>query len=687
MIFPDSYFEDEVREGFFITSMMKRCWASQLQILEDIDSLCKKYGIKYYGDCGTLIGAVRHGGYIPWDDDLDICLLREDYEKLLEHAHELPKNYSVLNWRLKDDWTDAFSRIVNTEHICFDKDFMDYYHGCPYAMGIDIFVLDYMYEDSEKEEERRSRAEMLMQIAHNIQDLGKINKELRKCISDAEKLCGIKIDRHKSVVKQLYAHAEKAITEVKRKDATKVCFMAAWIEYHSCFWDKKYCDQFMRVPFECTTIPIPVAYDVILKAHYGDYMKTNRSGGAHEYPCYAKQERILIDKSGFKAWNYHWNKDELTFSERIRNEAKIEKETLKLKIQKIENMIAAQPEVYGGLQSQVDQLKSSFKHLLSEEKKDYEEVVFLTLGPRYWKNYSYFWNKEIEKSDTHVYVIPISYFDTLITGTVYQTHYETEGYEIPVTSIDEYDISKRHPDRIYVQCPYDDMNPAMNVHSAFYSKELLKYTNELIYVPMFDIKEFDSNDAKSAFGLRYMATMPVLFHCDKIYLPTERLKEEYVKSLVDFSKGDTDEDYWNKKIFVEDFMKEEPYQQSNNKKTILYYTDVAPIALYGKKSLDKIRSSLVLLKNASDRLNVIWLISGNMKDVLDSPECHDGRKLYSQFQNIVHDFKKEKWGYYTDTANDINFEYIDAYAGNPSPYAHILSYNKKPVMILKDFDD
>ena len=89
MEFPESYFEDEVREGFFIPSMMKRCWAAQLQVLEDVDKLCEKYNIKYYGDCGTLIGAVRHGGYIPWDDDMDIAMLREDYECFLEHAHEL----------------------------------------------------------------------------------------------------------------------------------------------------------------------------------------------------------------------------------------------------------------------------------------------------------------------------------------------------------------------------------------------------------------------------------------------------------------------------------------------------------------------------------------------------------------------------------------------------------------------
>ena len=153
MTFPDSYFEDEVREGFFVTSMMKRCWAAQLQVLEDVDALCQKYNIKYYGDCGTLIGAVRHGGFIPWDDDLDICMLREDYELFLKHMHELPEYYSILNWRETDDWIEAYARIINTDRIRFDDEFMEYFHGFPYSAGLDIFVLDYMYEDPDLEEE------------------------------------------------------------------------------------------------------------------------------------------------------------------------------------------------------------------------------------------------------------------------------------------------------------------------------------------------------------------------------------------------------------------------------------------------------------------------------------------------------------------------------------------------------
>ena len=114
---------------------------------------------------------------------------------------------------------------------------------------------------------------------------------------------------------------------------------------------------------------------------------------------------------------------------------------------------------------------------------------------------------------------------------------------------------------------------------------------------------------------------------------------------------------------------------------------MAPVAIYGNKSLEKIRSSLKLLKESSDRLNIIWLVSSNMKEVLNSPACHGGSKLYARFINIVQAFKKEGWGSFSDNTSSINLDEIDAYVGNTSIYAHKLCFNKKPVMILKDFDD
>ena len=69
---PDNFLEGEIRNSFYVESMMKKVWAAQLEVLHEIDRICKKHNITYFADWGTLLGAVRHKGFIPWDDDMDI---------------------------------------------------------------------------------------------------------------------------------------------------------------------------------------------------------------------------------------------------------------------------------------------------------------------------------------------------------------------------------------------------------------------------------------------------------------------------------------------------------------------------------------------------------------------------------------------------------------------------------------
>lgn len=82
------FFNEEVREGFCISAEMKKVWAVEMKVLSFVISVCKKYDIPYFADYGTLLGAVRHKGFIPWDDDIDICLKRSDYMRLMKHLRK-----------------------------------------------------------------------------------------------------------------------------------------------------------------------------------------------------------------------------------------------------------------------------------------------------------------------------------------------------------------------------------------------------------------------------------------------------------------------------------------------------------------------------------------------------------------------------------------------------------------------
>ena len=89
MQFTQDFFKPEIREEFEIPAMMKRAWAAQMEVLQVVADICEENGLQYFADGGTLLGAVRHQGFIPWDDDIDICLKRV-YQNHWFHAIFMP---------------------------------------------------------------------------------------------------------------------------------------------------------------------------------------------------------------------------------------------------------------------------------------------------------------------------------------------------------------------------------------------------------------------------------------------------------------------------------------------------------------------------------------------------------------------------------------------------------------------
>ena len=80
---PEGFLEPEERCGYQVTTKLKKIWAVELDLLDQFQKVCAKHNIKYQVFAGTLLGAVRHKGFIPWDDDIDVCMPREDYDKIL----------------------------------------------------------------------------------------------------------------------------------------------------------------------------------------------------------------------------------------------------------------------------------------------------------------------------------------------------------------------------------------------------------------------------------------------------------------------------------------------------------------------------------------------------------------------------------------------------------------------------
>lgn len=96
-------------------SKLRKLQLAELDILHIFIDICNKHNLRYYLIGGTMLGAIRHKGFIPWDDDTDVGMPRPDYEKLIEIVYdELPDGYDFLNYKTKPNYRRYFSRIVNT---------------------------------------------------------------------------------------------------------------------------------------------------------------------------------------------------------------------------------------------------------------------------------------------------------------------------------------------------------------------------------------------------------------------------------------------------------------------------------------------------------------------------------------------------------------------------------------------
>lgn len=110
----------------------------QLGILRKVDELCKAHHLKYFMSDGTLLGAVRHKGYIPWDDDLDIWMPRKDYEKLEQIMNHEDSCYKVVNHKNTKGYIYAFGKAVDTRTILKENIEVN----CPMGIYVDIFPYD-----------------------------------------------------------------------------------------------------------------------------------------------------------------------------------------------------------------------------------------------------------------------------------------------------------------------------------------------------------------------------------------------------------------------------------------------------------------------------------------------------------------------------------------------------------------
>lgn len=300
MIFPDSFFEKEIRDDFEVPELMKRAWSAAVEVLEVVSDICKKHDIKWFADWGTLLGTIRHKGFIPWDDDIDICMLREDYDRFIQAAStELPEGFVIAGMyaddkRLQDAAQVQQLRIIADENYWNLPKYMNRFHGFPcFRIGIDIFPIDYINRDKKIADAIYEKYYYLMKVLTHWDSYEK-NNTLEAEIAKIEEMFDIELTRDDSLRNTVWRLSDILVASTDREDADYATnFFFDCIYEGKMVFDKHDYDTVKMLPFESFEMPVPNGYDDILSAEFGDYMTPVRSYDTHDYPFYRNQAKEL----------------------------------------------------------------------------------------------------------------------------------------------------------------------------------------------------------------------------------------------------------------------------------------------------------------------------------------------------------------------------------------------------------
>lgn len=299
------FFEAETRDGFYIEPLMKNAWAAQLELLDYVGKVCQENGIRYFVDWGSLLGAVRHKGYVTWDDDIDIGMLREDYRRFCEVIYDY-NDIKLCNEYSSPEWGEHAARITTQTEMTIQRSDIKAHRGFAFPVGLDVFVVDYVPDD---ENLRKEQKYTLNQIAaanitrkwlaeHEFSDDEYANHFMQYCylIEWIEDNCGMKFSQKYPTNQELLILIDEVIGMYGPDDCNMVTQGDCYLSRENYLISAEAYAENIMVPFENIMVPIPVGYDEILRVKYGDeYMTPVNTGAGHGYPFYNAFVRELFD--------------------------------------------------------------------------------------------------------------------------------------------------------------------------------------------------------------------------------------------------------------------------------------------------------------------------------------------------------------------------------------------------------
>lgn len=333
-------------------------------------------------------------------------------------------------------------------------------------------------------------------------------------------------------------------------------------------------------------------------------------------------------------------------------------------------------------------------------------AVFLPYKASMWDSLESVWKAADADPACDAYVIPIPYFDKNPDGSFREEHYEGGQYPayVPITRYEEYDLEAEHPDVIYIHNPYDECNHVTSVHPYFYSKNIRKFTNKLVYIPYFIWNEIEPDNQAAIDGMKHFCFLPGTVYANRVIVQSENMRQiyinEYIKAAKEIELGGehVDRQFLEKKFLgtgspkidkvlntkredleiPTEWLKIIEKPDGSRKKIVFYNTSVSALLQHSEKMLAKMESVFGIFKENKDEVALLWRPHPLIQATIESMRP----QLWEEYDKLVRQYREEGWGIYDDSADlDRAVVLSDAYYGDGSSVVQLCQEKRMPVMV------
>lgn len=358
--------------------------------------------------------------------------------------------------------------------------------------------------------------------------------------------------------------------------------------------------------------------------------------------------------------------------------------------------------IYKVLRKQLLKVENSIKNDIVIKK----EVVFLPYKASMWDSLESIYLAAKADSECDAYCVPIPYYDLNPDRSLGEMHYEGAEYpsNIEITDWQSYKLEERKPDVVFIHNAYDDWNLVTRIPEQFFSFELKKYTDKLVYVPYFILGEIDPTDQTRIEKMKHFCFMPGIVNADKVIVQSEDMRKIYINEYLKAAKANGLGGYHldRKKLeekflglgspkidkvlntnkedleIPEEWLKIIKKPDGSWKKIIFYNTSIAALLTNNEKMLEKMEYVFRVFKENNDEIALLWRPHPLIKATVSSMRP----KLWDEYEKLVERYKSEGWGIYDDTADiERAVALSDAYYGDGSSVVQMYQQTGKPIMM------